>query len=191
MQPSQVAGRVWLVRHGETEWSRIRKHTSFTDLPLTEEGERDAVEVRDRLQKPTFGQVWCSPRLRAQRTAELAGFPDPMIDPDLVEWDYGDYEGVTTVEMREKIPNWSVWTHPVTGGESAEQITERLDRVIARMHAITDDLLVFSHGHYLRALTARWLGQPVSQGQHYVLDTATVSVLGYDRGIPVLQRWNS
>ncbi|UYM06152.1 histidine phosphatase family protein [Solicola gregarius] len=182
---------VWLVRHGETEWSASGRHTSRTDLPLTATGERQARDVGGRLHDRDFDAVLTSPRLRARRTAELAGYPEATVDPDLVEWDYGEYEGVTTAKIREQVPGWTVWTHPVPGGESAAHVAERLDRVVDRLRAYPGRALVFAHAHALRALAARWLGEPVATGRHLRLDTATVSVLGDDRGTPVVVRWNA
>jgi probable phosphoglycerate mutase len=183
--------QVWLVRHGETEWSRDHRHTSVTDLELTEDGVAVAAELKARLAGEAFDQVLTSPRLRARRTAELAGFADVETDEDLVEWDYGDYEGVTTAQIRETVPGWSVWTHPTPGGETAGQVTTRLDRVVGRLREDDGRVLLFGHGHALRALTARWLGLSVSEGRLFRLDTATVSVLGYERDTPVILRWNS
>ncbi len=132
-----------------------------------------------------------SPRHRAVRTAELAGFDDVVLDDDLVEWDYGDYEGVTTAEIRKTVPGWTVWTHPTPGGETAEQVTERLDRVVAKVRDAGERVLVFGHGHSLRALTARWIEQSVAEGRFLHLDTATVSTLGYERDFPVVLTWNA
>jgi broad specificity phosphatase PhoE len=182
---------LWLVRHGETEWSRDGRHTSTTELDLTEIGVEVAQTLRDRLADTSFDLVLTSPRHRARRTAELAGFADAEVDDDLVEWDYGDYEGITTAEIRETVPGWTVWTHPTPGGESAEQVTARLDRVVARIRSAGTRVLVFGHGHSLRALTARWIEQPVDEGRFFKLDTATVSTLGYERDFPVVLRWNS
>jgi len=182
---------LWLVRHGETEWSRDGKHTSTTELDLTDKGVEVACTLKERLAECTFDLVLSSPRKRAVRTAELAGFPDVEIDEDLVEWDYGDYEGVTTQEIRETVPDWTVWTHPTPGGETADQVTARLDRVVARVREAGERVLVFGHGHSLRALTARWIEQPVTEGRFFKLDTATVSRLGYERDFPVVLRWNS
>ena len=180
---------VWLVRHGETEWSRDHKHTSTTDLELTPDGEAVARKLAPRLER-SFGLVLTSPRRRARDTATLAGHPAATVDDDLVEWDYGDYEGVTTAEIRETVPGWSVWTHPTPGGEDAAAVTERLDRVVGRLRE-QSTALVFGHGHALRALAARWVGLPVSEGRLLRLDTATVSVLGYERDQPVVLRWNA
>ncbi len=182
---------LWLVRHGETEWSRDHKHTSVTDLPLTENGVAVAKQLAQRLHGQEFDLVLASPRERARRTAELAGFGDAELDEDLVEWGYGDYEGITTAEIRETVPGWTVWTHGSPGGESAEEVGERLDRVIARVRRHDGRALVFGHGHALRALAARWIDQPVAEGRYFRLDTATVCTLSYERETPVLLRWNS
>ncbi|QIK75636.1 histidine phosphatase family protein [Nocardioides piscis] len=186
-----ITTELWLIRHGETEWSRDGRHTSTTDLPLTDKGAEVARSLGPRLAGVEFAQVFTSPRTRARVTAELAGFPDAAVDDDLVEWAYGDYEGITTAEIRETVPGWTVWSHPVPGGEDAQQVSERLDRVIARARANDGRTLVFAHGHSLRALTARWLEQSVTDGRYYRLDTSTLSVLGYERETPVLLRWNS
>jgi len=182
---------LYLVRHGETEWSRSGKHTSTTDLPLLPEGEEAARALAPRLAQCSFARVLTSPRIRARRTAELAGFADAVVDEDLVEWAYGDYEGVTTAEIREHDPDWSIWDGLTPGGETAEQVTERLDRVVARAQAVEGDTLVFGHAHCLRALAARWVCEPVRFGRHLLLSTATLSQLGEDRGTPVVVGWNS
>ena len=182
---------VWLVRHGETEWSRDGRHTSVTDVPLTERGIEAAREAGRRLASHPFSLVLTSPRARARRTAELAGFPDAVVDDDLAEWAYGRYEGITTAEIRETAPGWTVWTQPAPGGEAAEHVHARVDRVIARAHAADGDVLLFGHSHCLRALTARWLGLAVADGRLFRLETATISVLGYERETPVVARWNA
>jgi broad specificity phosphatase PhoE len=182
---------LWLVRHGKTEWSRDGRHTSTTDLPLLPEGEDVARGLRERLADVRFGLVLTSPRLRARRTAELAGFPDAEPDEDLAEWAYGEYEGITTEEIREHDPGWTVWTHRSPGGETAEQVQARLDRVVERVRSTDEAVLAFGHGHALRGLAARWLELPVTDGRHFELETATVSVLGFERENPALRRWNS
>jgi broad specificity phosphatase PhoE len=182
---------LWLVRHGQTEWSRDGRHTSVTELPLTDRGIADGRALASRLLATSFDLVLSSPRQRALRTAELAGFDDPVVDEDLAEWAYGDYEGITTPEIRRSVPNWSIWTHGAPGGESADQISVRLDRVVSRVRAHGGRCLCFGHGHSLRALTARWIDQRVDEGRFFALDTGTVSVLGYEREFPVVKRWNS
>ncbi len=181
---------VWLVRHGETEWSRAHRHTSRTDLPLTDNGVAAARALGERLAGMSFDLVLTSPLRRARRTAELAGFSHAEPDGDLVEWDYGDYEGITTEEVRTRVPGWSVWTHAAPGGESAEELARRLDRVVARVRG-SGRALVFAHGHALRALAARWTARPVAEGRFLRLDTATLSTLGYERETPVILRWNA
>jgi broad specificity phosphatase PhoE len=183
--------RVFLVRHGETEWSKSGRHTSVTDLPLTPDGERVAAGLRERLAGESFDLVLTSPRQRARRTAELAGFPDAEVDDDLVEWNYGDYEGITTAEIRETVPGWTVWDDPVPHGETPAEVAARLDRVNARLAAVPGDVLVFGHSHALRGLTARWLELDVTEGRHFVLNTATVSTLGWERGSPAILHWNA
>ncbi|GAA3109122.1 putative phosphoglycerate mutase [Kribbella aluminosa] len=191
MTTEERVDRVFLVRHGETEWSRSGRHTSVTDLPLTPEGERVAAGLKERLAGESFDLVLTSPRQRARRTAELAGFPDAQVDDDLVEWNYGDYEGITTAEIRETAPGWTIWDSPVPNGETAEQVAARLDRVNARLAAVPGDALVFGHSHALRSLTARWLELPVREGRHFVLNTATISTLGWERDAPAILHWNS
>ena len=182
---------VWLVRHGETEWSRDGRHTSTTDLPLTQDGERVARSLRERLSGEAFDLVLTSPMQRARVTAHLVGHDDAEVDDDLVEWRYGDYEGRTSAEIREDVPGWTIWTHPAPGGETPDQVTERLDRVVERLRAVPERALVFGHGHALRALTARWLGLPATDGRLFRLDTATLSRLGFERENPVILAWNS
>ena len=182
---------MWLVRHGETAWSRDRLHTSVTDVPLTEAGIAAAVALRERLAGRSFSLVLTSPRERAQRTAELAGFPDALVEPDLVEWDYGAYEGISTAEIRETDPGWTVWTHAAPGGETADQVAERANRVLGRARAAAGDSLLFGHAHALRVLAARWLGLDAADGRLFRLDTGTLSVLGYERETPVIRIWNS
>jgi len=184
-------GDVWLVRHGATEWSESGRHTSTTDLPLLPSGEEAARALAPRLADHGFVLVLSSPRSRARRTAELAGFSSAEVDDDLAEWAYGDYEGVTTDQIRETVPDWTVWTHPCPGGETAVQVSERLDRVVARCLAVEGDSLLFAHGHSLRGLAARWLELPLSEGRLLKLGTGTISVLGHEREQPVVLHWNS
>lgn len=186
-----MTSRVFLVRHGATAWSESGRHTSFTDLPLLAEGETEARGLAPRLAEHAFAQVLTSPQGRARRTAELAGFPLAEVDADLREWDYGEYEGVTTNEIRTMVPEWTVWTHRCPGGETPDQLGTRIDRVIGRVLARPGDTLMFGHGHSLRVLAARWLGQPVSAGRFYRLDTGAVSVLGWEREQPVILELNT
>jgi broad specificity phosphatase PhoE len=182
---------VWLVRHGETEWSRTGRHTSTTDLPLTTEGERVALGLKERLGGLDFDLVLTSPLQRARVTAGIVGFPDAEVDDDLVEWRYGDYEGLTTAQIRETVPDWTIWTHDAPAGETPQQVADRLDRVVDRLRGAPTRALVFGHGHALRALTARWLGLWVTEGRLFRLDTATLSTLGYERETAVILDWNS
>lgn len=184
--------KVYAIRHGETAWSLTGQHTGRTDLPLTENGRRLAERLRPALAGEAFALVLVSPLRRARETVELAGLGGRAeVDPDLAEWDYGDYEGLTTDEIRETVPGWRVFSDPCPGGETSEQVGGRLDRVVARCRAAEGDSLLFGHGHALRVLTARWLALPVTDGRLFVLETATVSVLGHERESPALLRWNS
>ena len=187
--------RLFLVRHGETEWSKIGKHTSVTDLPLTALGEKQARKLLGHLDPADFGLVLSSPRRRARDTAEIAGFTgpyEPQIDEDLVEWIYGDFEGLTSDQIRSVVPNWTIWTHPAPGGETAEHVAERLDRVVARVRASgVDQAICFGHGHALRALSMRWLELELALGVQFPLDTSTVSVLGEEKNRPALWKWNA
>ena len=185
-------GTVILVRHGETAWSKSGQHTSITDLPLTPEGEQAALRLKPELAKWDFRLVLSSPRQRATRTCELAGLASRMeVSNDLAEWFYGDYEGLTTPQIREKAPGWTVFTQPCPGGETAEQVATRLDRVIARIRQAGGTSVVFAHGHCLRVFAARWLELPPNEARHFVLQTATLSELGYERETPVVHRWNA
>ena len=178
------------MRHGATEWSESGRHTGRTDIPLIPAGEESARDLGSVLASHTFQLVLTSPLQRARRTATLAGFDDAEADEDLAEWDYGDYEGVSTPAIRESVPGWTVWTHPCPGGESAEDVARRLDRVVDRLRAVDGDSLVFGHGHALRALAACWVGEPVAFGRFLRLDTATYSTLSYEREQPVVLAWN-
>ena len=186
---------LYLVRHGETEWSRDGRHTSVTDLPLTEIGEQQARRLFGQLQPQDFQLILSSPRRRARETAELAGFVgvyEPQLTEDLVEWNYGDYEGKTSAEINESEPGWTIWTHPVPNGETAAQVADRLDRVVTRVRESgVARAICFGHGHALRALTMRWLGFDLGLGGHFPLDTSTLSVLGEEKGLPSLERWNA
>jgi len=183
--------RLWLVRHGETEWSRSGQHTSRTDIPLTALGRRQAAGVARKLANHEFAFVLSSPKVRALETAELAGFGDRVeTTDDLFEWDYGEDEGRATPEIREDRPGWTIWVDGPLGGETAEAVAARVDRVIARVRDADDDVLVFAHGHVLRVLAARWIGEPPTEGRFFELGTATVSVLGWERETPTIERWN-
>jgi broad specificity phosphatase PhoE len=184
---------VWLVRHGETAWSANGQHTGRTDIPLTERGRERAQRLAEHpgLAGDAFALVLCSPLLRARDTAALAGFGDrAQPDPDLCEWDYGDMEGKRTSDIRRTHPGWDIWSDGVVNGETVDQVGGRADRVIARCRAANGPSLLFAHGHVLRILAARWLGQPAVDGRLYALDAAAVSVLGWERERPVVARWN-
>ena len=182
--------QLWLVRHGATEWSAAGKHTSHTDLDLVEAGVEEARTVGPKIGGASFARVLSSPRLRARRTAEIAGFHDLELDDDLTEWDYGDDEGRTTAEIRENRPGWTVWTQGPAGGETAADVGARADRVVALVRDGDAPVLAFSHGHFCRVLGARWLGLDVADGAHLALSTASVSVLGWERDVPVVLHWN-
>jgi broad specificity phosphatase PhoE len=185
--------QVWLVRHGETEWTRSGQHTGRSDIPLTDLGRQQAVALAPRLAGHRFALVLTSPRSRAADTARLAGFGDTMvIDPDLREWDYGAFEGRTTPEIRTEIPDWSIWTGPWRGGETLDDVAARADRVIERCldPSIEGDALLFAHGHFLRILAARWIGLPAYAGRSFALGTATVGILGWERAARVIETWN-
>jgi broad specificity phosphatase PhoE len=180
-----------LVRHGETEWSRTLKHTGRTDVPLTDEGREQARLVGRALAGRQFGRVLCSPLQRALETCRIA-LPDvePELRDELMEWDYGDYEGITTKEIRETVPDWTVWKYGARGGESVAAVGARIDRVVAELREEGEDVVVFAHGHVLRVLTARWLGLEPAAGRLFALDTGTLSILGYERETSVVRRWN-
>jgi probable phosphoglycerate mutase len=183
--------QVVLVRHGETEWSAAGRHTGRTDVPLTEEGRRQAQALGRCLQDWTFQLVLASPLARASDTCRLAGLGGVMqLRDDLREWDYGEYEGRTTRDIRAERPGWTLWTDGVPGGETADHIARRADRVIAEIRAQRGDTALFAHGHVLRVLAARWLALPPDRGRNFVLETATISVLGYERETPAIGRWN-
>lgn len=185
-------GEIVLVRHGETEWSAAGRHTSRTDLELTEAGRRSAQRLGAALRERSWAAVFCSPRRRARQTAELGELPVTGIDDDLAEWDYGRYEGITTAQIHQTDPGWSLWTDGAPDGESPEQIGARVDRLLARVRPLLDqgDVGLVGHGHCLRVVGARWLALPPSAGGKLGLDTATQSVLGFEHGNPVLERWN-
>ncbi len=184
--------QIYLIRHGETEWSLSGQHTGITDIPLTENGRRMAKLFEPLTAKKSFALVLTSPLERARMTCELAGLGGQAeIDRDLMEWNYGEYEGVTSKQIHAKSPNWMLFRDGCPGGESPEQIGARVDRVIARVRAADGHVALFSHGHLLRVLVARWLGFPVAAGCHFMLDTATLSVLSYYQEIPAVKQWNA
>jgi broad specificity phosphatase PhoE len=183
--------RVVLVRHGETEWTKSGQHTGRQDIPLTEEGRRQASLLRARLGRWSFARVWTSPLSRARDTCTLAGLGDRAeADPDLMEWDYGTYEGRKRPDILREAPGWSLWRDGCPGGENPEQIGARADRILARVRAVDGDVALFAHGHVLRVITARWLGQPVAFGAHIALSTASVSTLGQEHTTDALWLWN-
>jgi broad specificity phosphatase PhoE len=182
---------VVLVRHGETEWSRDLKHTGWTDVPLTDLGREQAARVGAALRGRTFALVLTSPLQRAAETCRLAGFGDiAEARDDLREWDYGDYEGRKTADIRREVPDWTIWTGGVPNGETIEQVAARADRVVEEARPAEGDVLIFSHGHLLRILTARWLGLEPQGGRLFALDSATLSTLGYERETAVIREWN-
>lgn len=184
---------LYLARHGETAWSLSGQHTGLTDLPLTERGERNARSLAGRLRGLTFAEVLTSPLRRASRTCELAGFGGVAeVDRDLVEWDYGDYEGRRTVDIHVKCPDWQLFRDGCPGGETPEQIGLRADRVVRRIRGIPGNVLLFSSGHFLRVLAARWLGLEPAAGKYFLLSTASVSALGYEHNLsePAIRLWD-
>lgn len=182
---------VFAIRHGETEWSVSGQHTGATDIPLTDNGRRLAERMRPVLADKAFALVLCSPMQRARDTCALAGLGDKaVIDADLAEWNYGEYEGLTPKQIHQGIPGWLIFRDGCPGGESPGQVGARVDRVIARARAVAGDVALFAHGHVLRVLAARWIGLPAGAGQHFLLDTGTLCVLGYYRDVPALRVWN-
>ena len=185
----EMASEIWLVRHGETEWSRSGQHTSRTDLPLTPEGERQAASLKRMLAGHSFALVLSSPMKRAVDTCRLVGLT-PEINDDLVEWNYGDYEGLTTPEIQKKVPGWTVWTGASPKGETVDQVAARAERVITRARNAGGDVALFGHGHFSRVLAAKWVGLKPSDGRLLALSTASLSVLGYERETRVIRLWN-
>jgi probable phosphoglycerate mutase len=183
---------VTLVRHGATEWSESGRHTGLTDLPLNERGRGQAEAVGRALGGRRFALVLVSPLGRARETCAIAGYGDEaVVDDDLVEWDYGAYEGITTVEIRRTVPGWTIWDGEVPGGETIEQVAARTDRVIARAAAVDGDVALFSHGHLLRVLTARWCGLDPQEGRRFPLETGTRCVLGWEHEYHGVRLWNA
>ncbi len=183
--------QIVLVRHGATDWSEAGRHTGRTDLPLNELGREQASSVGRVLDGRSFALVLVSPLGRARQTCALAGYGDEaVVDDDLVEWDYGDYEGVTTVAIRDTAPGWTVWNGRVPGGETIERVAARADRVIARAAAVEGDVALFSHGHFLRVLTARWCELDAREGRRFPLETGTLCVLGWEHEYHGVRLWN-
>jgi len=189
---SSPSPEIVLVRHAETEWSRSGRHTGRTDIPLTEHGRERALALGSELRDHAFELVLTSPLVRAVETCHLAGLGERAAERDeLMEWDYGAYEGRRTVDIREERPGWSLWRDGVPEGETAEQVGERVDRLLADLRSSSGDAIVFSHGHVLRVLTARWLGLDPRAGRLFALDPGSLSVLGYERETPVVRLWNA
>lgn len=186
--------QIFLVRHGETAWSVSGRHTGRSDIDLTPNGEAAARTLAERLKGMTTDIVWSSPSLRARRTCELAGFASGMsVKADLQEWDYGQYEGITTKEIQKTSPGWQLFRDGAPGGESVEQVGQRADRIIHHIRHSDATILIFSSSHFLRVLAARWIGLPPDRGQSFVLDTASISTLGYEHNLqePVIRAWNT
>jgi probable phosphoglycerate mutase len=186
--------QIWLVRHGETAWSLAGQHTGRTDIPLTARGEQDAAALQPRLAGHSFAKVLSSPLIRARRTCELAGFGDVAVnDPNLLEWDYGEYEGRRTAEIRSERPDWKPFEDGSPGGETLAQVAARADRVVEQLRALNADALLFAHRDILRVIVARWLGLPAVNGQHFYMDPASISVLGYDHDAsePIIRKLNT
>jgi broad specificity phosphatase PhoE len=184
--------KVLAIRHGETAWSLNGRHTGTTDIPLTEKGRRLAEQMRPRLSKLPFALVLASPMQRARETCELAGLGGKaVIDNDLMEWNYGDYEGLTPSQIAEISPGWLIFRDGCPGGETPEEVGARIDRVVARARAINGNVALFAHGHVLRVFVARWIGLAPCGGQHFLLGTGTFCVLGDYRGLPAVQIWNA
>ena len=182
---------VFAIRHGETEWSLGGQHTGTTDIPLTDKGRPLAERMRPALAREAFALVLCSPMQRSRETCALTGLGDKaVIDADLAEWNYGQYEGLTPKQIQERRPGWLIFRDGCPGGESPEQVGVRVDRVIERARAAQGDVALFAHGHVLRVLAARWIGQPAGSGQHFLLDTGTLCILGYYHDIPAVKAWN-
>jgi broad specificity phosphatase PhoE len=191
---SEALPVLYIARHGETAWSLSGKYTGLTDLPLTQRGEQNAGRLKERLRKFTFEQVFSSPLQRAMRTCELAGFGDVVeVDPDLVEWDYGQFEGRRSAEVHAEHPDWDLFRDGCPGGESPQQVAARADRVVKRVRGVEGNVLLFSSGHFIRVLAARWLGlRPSANSRYFMLSTASLSALGYEheRSRPVIRLWN-
>lgn len=183
--------KIYLIRHGETDWSLSGRHTGRTDIPLTEQGQIQAKQLADYLKGLGVQKVFSSPSQRAKETCRLAGFlSHAIVDEELHEWDYGDYEGMTTAEIRKTAPLWTIFKQGAPGGESIGDMGQRVNQVMGRLRSIPGDVLIFSSGHFLRSLAARWLGMPVPFGEHLVLSPASISILGFEKEVPALLAWN-
>jgi probable phosphoglycerate mutase len=184
---------IFLARHGNTAWTHSGQHTGLTDIPLTPDGERNAKQLGERLKGMTFAKVFTSPLQRASRTCELSGFgAEAEVDPDLVEWNYGEYEGLTSAQVLQKSPNWDLFRDGAPGGESPAQVGERADRVVERVRSIAGDVLLFSSGHFIRVLAARWLGLGPGAARYLLLSPASLSALSYEHSLsgPAIRLWN-
>jgi probable phosphoglycerate mutase len=188
---SQPVQEVYVIRHGETEWSLSGRHTGLTDLPLTVRGRKTAELLRPVVAEPSFALILTSPLQRARHTCELAGLADQaQVTSDLEEWHYGDYEGLTTAQIHEQVPDWMIFSDGCPAGETPEQVRIRVDRLMDVVKATVGHVALFAHGHILRVFVARWLNFPVMAGGHFLLDTGTLNILSYDRGCPAVKRWN-
>lgn len=182
---------IYLIRHGETEWAKSGQHTGRTDIPLTDAGREQAGFLLPIFDDVKFARIFSSPLQRALETAKLAGLDSRVeLEKELLEWDYGDYEGLTTKQIRERAPAWSIWTHPCPNGETIEQISQRADRVVAMLRSIEGNVAIFSHGHFLRVLVSRWIGLSADHGSRFLLGTSTLSILGYENELPAIKTWN-
>ncbi len=190
-----MAPRLYLIRHGETEWTQSGQHTGTSDIPLTANGEVQASALAPWLRDIPFTRVFCSPRQRARRTCELAGLGSSAVtEPDLAEWDYGEYEGVRSADIRKTRPDWTIWRDGCPGGEAPEQMSARADRLIGRLDALDGDIALFSHGHFTSSFATRWIQLPIAEGRHLPMGVASLSRLGYDHGHPeirVIALWNA
>lgn len=195
LSASPLLQRIFLVRHGQTQWSLSGQHTGRTDIPLTAEGKGDARKLHERLRTNGFNRAFTSPLQRAQQTATLAALAMPIeIEPDLMEWDYGAYEGLRSSEIRAIQPDWNLYKDGCPGGESPAQVSLRADRIIARLRALDGEVAIFSHGHFGCVLAARWIGLEIEQASHFLLDTASLSILGYGHqsaAEPAIMLWNA
>jgi broad specificity phosphatase PhoE len=192
MESANPLPQIYLARHGETAWSISGQHTGLTDIPLTPRGEQTARQLAQSLKGITFSKIFTSPLKRAIQTSTLAGFPQAVRDPDLDEWNYGDYEGKTTAQIHQQNPDWEIFRDGSPSGESTADVATRADRVVARLRAVAGNVLIFSHGHFLRVLASRWLGLDPTTGRYLMLNTAALSIVGYERNLdsPVIRLWN-